>query len=604
MEFVDDAHFQFAELVGDETLKPFVYMLSKALLAGHICISLEQKEVDAAFAELPADMRRRFGTADVAALKGNSAWVSCDLVRKRPFLVANDKLYIARYFNYETNIIDCINAFLAEEKKVFAERCAALQTFATALPAVDVVEGAAANSEEAVDWQFVAGVYGYLNNFTIITGGPGTGKTTTVAKILNVLYAADPQCKVVLSAPTGKAAMRVLEALRNNNGLNAAVQERVAQMESKTIHSLLGYIPDSPYFKFNAENFLEYDVVIVDEASMIDVALFAKLIAAVDPSKRLILLGDKNQLASIEAGGLLGDLCSSVPSANKMALEKKKLFGSLLGKADFIPAACVQEVGTALLTENIVELKRSRRFDDAQGIGQLSKAILLGDAATVQGIIAQHDQTSFVEMDETYAPEFFKRFAAQFKAYTRENDALVALALFNRVRVLCAVKEGRFGVYDVNKRIERYLSENKCLHIEGSNYHNKPVIVTKNYHKLGLYNGDIGLMRKDAGGNYQVYFMDSANALRTVLPGLIPDVETVFAMTIHKSQGSEYEQVLVLLPDKHDHQMLSKELVYTAVTRGRTKVWIQGTSEILVQSLQRSVKRVSGVTERINLKNI
>ena len=257
-----------------------------------------------------------------------------------------------------------------------------------------------------------------------------------------------------------------------------------------------------------------------------------------------------------------------------------------------------------MLTENIVELKRSRRFDDAQGIGQLSKAILQGDAETVQRIITVGAQTAFVEMDENYSPAFFKRFADQFKAYTQESDPLVALGLFNRVRVLCAVKEGRCGVYDVNKRIERHLSESKCIRMDGVNYHNKPVIVTKNYHKLNLFNGDIGLMRKDAEGNYRVYFMDGNNALRSVLPGLIPEVETVFAMTIHKSQGSEYEQVLVLLPDKHDHQMLSKELVYTAVTRGKAKVWIQGTSEILLQSLQRSVKRVSGVTERINQENI
>jgi exodeoxyribonuclease V alpha subunit len=604
MEFVDDEHFQFAELIGEETLKPFAYMLSKALKAGHICISLEQKELDAAVGEMAPDVRRRFVAPDVAALQRNRYWVAIDRAHRRPFIVANNKLYIARYFNYETNIMSCIKGFLAEEKKVFAERSAALNLLRSAVPKVEVLEGAAADSEEAVDWQMVAGVYGYVNNFTIVTGGPGTGKTTTVAKILNLLYADNPQCKVVLSAPTGKAAMRMKETLRANQNLDAAVQEKVAQMEPKTIHSLLGYIPDSPYFKYNSERFLEYDVVIVDEASMIAVALFSKLIAAVDPTKRLILLGDKNQLTSIEAGGLLGDLCNSVPAANRMAGNKKNLFGSLLGNADFIPAACVQEVGAALLTENIVELKRSRRFDDAQGIGQLSKAILQGDAETVQRIITVGAQTAFVEMDENYSPAFFKRFADQFKAYTQESDPLVALGLFNRVRVLCAVKEGRCGVYDVNKRIERHLSESKCIRMDGVNYHNKPVIVTKNYHKLNLFNGDIGLMRKDAEGNYRVYFMDGNNALRSVLPGLIPEVETVFAMTIHKSQGSEYEQVLVLLPDKHDHQMLSKELVYTAVTRGKAKVWIQGTSEILLQSLQRSVKRVSGVTERINQENI
>ena len=229
---------------------------------------------------------------------------------QKPFILHGNNLYITRYFNYETQIINGIRFLIQAGAKNRKIRIKWLSNSSQFQKLVEKQE----KKLERADWQLVATAMAFINNFSIITGGPGTGKTTTVAKILGLLYEEDPELVVKLAAPTGKAAMRMKESLITNDQISTELKGKINELKPFTLHRLLGPRRQSPYFKHNAENPIEADVIIVDEASMIDVALFSKLISAIGPETRLILLGDRNQLASVEAGSLLSDLCATVPN--------------------------------------------------------------------------------------------------------------------------------------------------------------------------------------------------------------------------------------------------------------------------------------------------
>ena len=321
MEKPNDVHYQFADFFDDKELQPFAWLVSKRLQEGHICIDLEKTELAKDYESLPDYFKSSLTELSPDQLSEKEAWVSKIESIKKPFIISNNKLYLYRYYNYESQIIGALKRFLAAEKEVTADRIEklnAIKDFVKSKLQADLKENAL-DKDEQVDWQLSASITAYLNNFTIITGGPGTGKTTTVAKILALLYKTEPEARVIFAAPTGKAAQRVLESLKSTNQVPQEIKLKFNTLESKTIHRLLGFIPGSPYFRHNSENYLAYDVIIVDEASMIDVALFAKLISAVNPKSRLILLGDKNQLASVEAGSLLGDMCNSLEHLNRMS---------------------------------------------------------------------------------------------------------------------------------------------------------------------------------------------------------------------------------------------------------------------------------------------
>jgi exodeoxyribonuclease V alpha subunit len=437
---------------------------------------------------------------------------------------------------------------------------------------------------------------GALNDFTIITGGPGTGKTTTVARLLAIMYATDPQLRVALAAPTGKAAVRMAESLRNarlNKGQHLAAH--FAELQPMTVHRLMGYIPNSPYFRHDKSHPLPYQVVIVDEASMLDAALFAKLLLAVGDETRLILLGDKDQLASVEAGSLLGDLCQLEDTVNEFPQGHQELLGAF-----GIGETAAADLGSAL-AGHVIELLRSRRFSSQAGIGQLSRAIIANDQGLLETLItAGNEQICF---DINYEGWVFEDFARLYGAYIKAEDPLSALQAFNRVRILCAVHGGEQGVNRTNRRVEEYLRQQQLLNSGGEFYINRPVMVTGNNYELELFNGDIGIVRPDADGVLKVWFEDGLGGVRDLLPAYLPEIATAYAMTIHKSQGSEYDQVLVILPGAANERLMTRELLYTAVTRARQQVLIQGSRELIFATAAASVQRTSGIKERFNEEN-
>lgn len=597
MRSFTNVHQQFAEFFKSDTLRPFAFLVSKKLSEGHICINLKEvsKELEGF-----SVYDKEAAVNDLFTLK-DEPLVTVEGGVKQPFVLHNDRLYLQRYFHYETSILQRIRLFINSDPGMVKNKMQELTKHATMIS--DIFDSAdssdSSSQEENIDWQFVAVISAVLNKFTIITGGPGTGKTTTVAKILALLYTINPQLKVALAAPTGKAAVRMAESLKNSALQTIShLGEKIQSITPGTIHRLLKYIPDSPYFKHNKENPVNYDVVIVDESSMIDVALFAKLLDAIGVGTKLILLGDKDQLASVEAGSLFGDLCKSQGGNYFVSPEKAGLINALMKDSHrTIPARFMVRTNTYSLAAHIIELKKSHRFTSEIGIGKFSKAIIKNDVQTLQ-VYLENKGDDQVTLDTNYDSNIFEQFAAGYADYIKEADIKTALQKINKLRILCAVREGEQGLYSLNLAIENYLRKKKLINKNSEYYENRPIIVTRNYYSLGLYNGDVGIIRADENGLLKAWFEDSDNGLRSVLPGYIAGSETVFAMTIHKSQGSEYDQVLVVLPDNTNIQILTRELLYTAVTRARYKVIVQASEAVILHTAKGLVERASGIMER------
>jgi exodeoxyribonuclease V alpha subunit len=595
MHTINDVHQQFAEYFQMPALKPYAYLLSKKLSEGHICLHLD-KPVEAA-TDLPAFCdnlpagSRSLRQIPLVAKDGND---------NQPFVLYQDRLYLQRYFRYETTFLQRIYQFLSTEKEVLADRLQMLETNRDFISSLFAAGPAfVADGGDPADWQLSAAVTGVLNNFTIITGGPGTGKTTTVAKVLAILYYLDPSLKVALAAPTGKAAARMAESLRNTKlPVDNTITAQFQSLTPSTIHRLLRSKKDNPYFVYNADNPLNYDVVIVDECSMIDVALFAKLLDAIGKGTRLILLGDKDQLASVEAGSLFGDLCQAQDALNMFTSERLALINSFIpDERRKLPPFQVKENDPHPLFQHLVELRRSHRFSEDKGIGKFSKAIIVNDQPAIKGFL-QPGADEQVVIDQTYSKELFARFAEGYSAFVVEKDIRKALQLLNELRVLCAIREGEEGLYAINKNIEKILHDKRLIRVNAEFYENRPIILTRNYYEHGLFNGDTGIIRTDEQGMLMAWFEDSNGELKGILPGYLTEAETVFAMTIHKSQGSEFKEVMVILPRAKDVPILTRELLYTGVTRAKQKVYVQTSEDVLMQAAARFVERASGIGQR------
>ncbi len=580
MNTINDVHQQFASFFNSATLEPFAYLVSKKLSEGHICLDLADAEVE----DFPNLSEEKLVTTSTSGMK-------------QPFILHNNRLYFQRYFNYETLILQRLQEFIEAEKQLESVRLNALQQESAFIKALfKPIHHPIENTK--TDWQLVAAVSAVLNNFTIITGGPGTGKTTTVAKILSILFKVNPKLKVALAAPTGKAAARMAESLKETSAkFDQEVARNIQGLDPKTIHRLLGSIKDSPHFRHNKQNPLHYDVVIIDESSMIGVALFAKLLDAIGPETRLIMLGDKDQLASVEAGSLFGDLCQSQTQLNIFSSLRSALMNELNGNLPMPRSAEVDGQANHPLFQHVIELKVSHRFTSDGGIGKLSRAIIQNDVSVLQDFMETNADVQVV-IDQVYSKQLFEKVVDGYREFIQEPDIKTALMKLNNLRVLCAIREGEQGLHATNRKIEKYLSDKGLISLKGDFYINRPIIITSNNYALGLFNGDVGMIRPDEKGVLKAWFEDSQGNLKALTPGLITQVETVFAMTIHKSQGSEFNQVFVVLPQTENIAILTRELLYTAVTRAKSKVFIQGTKAVIVKTADGQVQRASGIAQR------
>jgi len=573
---------------------------------GNICLNLPAVAgSEFSNARAGAGSPLRLPTLDdwVAALR-KSPVVGKPSEFKPLILDASNRLYLQRYWRYEDDLAKTI--LHRAEQKVEGINVPLLRE------GLERLFPAAASATET-DWQRVAAETAVTKHLCVISGGPGTGKTHTVVSILALLLeqAGDKPLRVALAAPTGKAAARLQESLKKWKTTLLCTDTVKARLpeESFTLHRLLGGTPDSAKFKHDETNPLPFDVVVVDEASMVDLALMAKLFAATSSTARLILLGDKDQLASVEAGEVLGDICHREPDQAARPL-----------------AGC------------IVELRRNYRFDACSGILALSQAINAGDtenalrllkseAASSESIVSSSPPSRSAEhrsAAESLArwPSDARRFGggilsvalpspaklkeelrprvlAGFGEVIRARDPADALRALNRFHILCAVRQGPYGVETVNRFAEEILVEAGLISAREWWYAGRPVLVTRNDPALKLFNGDIGVILPDpATGELRAWFAGADNSPRGIPPIRLPEHETVFAMTVHKSQGSEFEEVLLLLPDR-DSPLLTRELVYTAVTRASRRVELWFEEPAFSAAVSRRVERASGLGDAL-----
>ena len=595
-----DPHYTFADFFEKASDKVLAYELSTRLQEGNICVPSELFENLVSNPFLSEN--EKYFSIEANELIGE------DRNSITPFINYNNKYYLQRYFVYETEILEKIEQLIANEDPKEAQLALSVHMdFIKEL--FSGFQPNAVSAEENIDWQCVGAINAVTNNFSIITGGPGTGKTTTVAKLLAIIYTMNPEAKVLLTAPTGKASARMKESLQEAKeklAVNEDIKKNFENIESGTIHSQLGSIRNSHYFKHNSEQPLPFDVVIVDESSMISSTLMAKLLGAIKPTTKIIFLGDKNQLASVEAGSIFGDFCLAQPEV-KFKQSNIDFINQFIKdkQAHITENYTTENSSNSLLNEHIVELKRSYRFQGEEAIGLFSKAIIENNLTDTTIEKCDNPGEESVAITNIENEQRLEQMFEYYKEYILEKDIKKALKKINLVKFLCATKKGNYGVENFNKKIENYLQDKGLLRINSRGfYENQPILITKNNRALKLFNGDIGIVRKNKEGKYTAYFEGGETGVMSIPCNRIDHYKTVFAMTIHKSQGSEFKHVGIVLTDNEDMKLLTRELIYTGVTRAKETALIVGSKDILQKGIARTVERASGLTERLtNAKN-
>lgn len=477
-----------------------------------------------------------------------------------PLVRDGSMVYLDRYYRYQ------------------AQLARAVRTRATVLredvdqAALDVGLAALFDDDPRTELQRAAAESAVRRSLTVVAGGPGTGKTAVVVKVLALLNqqatalgASVP--RVVMVAPTGKAAARLSESIRRTKDqwIPEALRADIPE-DASTIHRRLGVQASTPHFRRNASSPLPADVVVVDEASMVDLPLMAKLFDAVPESARLILLGDPDQLVSVELGAVLADLC-----------------------------------GSETLEPARVRLEHTWRYPEDSGIAALAEAVNAGDADAALATLADPEKPDVERVDVTRHDEleaYLRPLVIErYRAVAEAKEPAAALEALDAFRLLCAHRRGLRGVERLNRSIERWLAEEGLIALDRDWYAGRPIMVVRNDAELKLFNGDVGVVLAD-GGQHRAWFPALGGGVRSFSPSLIPDHVTVFATTVHKAQGSEYEEVLVVLPEDAS-RILTRELLYTAVTRATRRVVVVGADDVVMAGVSKRVVRMSGLPEAL-----
>ena len=639
-------------------------LLSRQLADGHLCLELDALPELADEQRWPANWRGLLyaATEDTAAFSGSllvdEKGGGANHSSAAPMVYDQKRLYLRRYWNHERIVAGAINDRLGQRLPIpdtLADELVRL--FPTpgtvgAHPARDASgpiqklsrTGCAPTDDYSPDWPKIACALAARGAFTVITGGPGTGKTTTVVRVLGLLQTLHLRehpgpLRIRLAAPTGKAAAR----------LNASITEQIAQLdvddtvraaipaEVVTLHRLLGARPDTRRFRHDHGNPLHLDVLVIDEASMIDLEMMSAVLSALPPQARLILLGDKDQLSSVEAGAVLGDLCRNAAEGHYSA-----------ETADWIRKTTGDDIRPFVhenaqpLDQQVAMLRRSHRFGVRSGIGQLAAAVNSGVAATVQQVLsgdladlawittATPAQLAALAVDgstrstrpgggsETNGTSGYRHYLERLREHrpdpgdqaAQEAWAHAVLQAFNRFQLLCALRHGAHGVDGLNPLISEALLQRGLIEASHGWYEGRPVMITRNDYSLGLANGDVGIclrMPDPQGRSRLVVAFEagpganpaSGQRIRQVLPSRLGDVVTVYAMTVHKSQGSEFDHTALVLPTE-PAAIITRELLYTGITRARKRFVLVGSEATVEQATQQRTRRYSGLAERLS----
>lgn len=644
----------FARFLADQAphASPMAVVLAALCSAqsghGHVCLTLPELAADPAttLALGFAEMRHEWVRALLDTLSGKDAagfYLALDQAAfvsdgsgASPLVRHGPRLYLRRYWQAERRVRAAIFQRLVPEAGD-GDPPERARAWLDALFSGQAVDG--------IDWQKLACANALDQAFGVIAGGPGTGKTTTVVKLLALLQGmalegtapSAPGLRVRLAAPTGKAAARlsasISEALQP---LQARAEEFMQAALSRiptavvTVHRLLGSRPGTRRFRYHAGNRLPVDVLVIDEASMLDIEMLDAVLAALPDQARLILLGDKDQLASVEAGAVLGELCQRA-AAGHYTPQRCARLEALSGQR--IDARWQDAAGTSL-DQAVIMLRHSYRFDARSGIGQLAQAVNQGDLGALRAVRdAAHADLGFLALSGVADQRFDALLregalpsgtgANQGLGYqdylcamheTRpragaDQEALDAWAgrildLHGRFQVLCALRQGPWGASGLNQRVERDLQGAGLIQSGPLWYSGRPVLVVRNHYDLGLSNGDIGVALEVPDPQtptrtlIRVAFprVDGSSGVRWVLPSRLPEVETVFALTVHKSQGSEFDRVVLVLPEQSS-PILTRELLYTGMTRARSSLIVAsaGSQSVFDDAVRAQVRRASGL---------
>lgn len=566
---------------GSEPVALAMALTVRAVAEGHSCLVLGQDGLavpgEACFCSRDTLMHA-LEESPLAGSPGSGA----------PLILESGRLYLARYHDYEARLAARLRALLAQAPAPVATRRLG--------PEGGLFDYGWVGSG-APNWQAVAAAVALRHRFTVISGGPGTGKTYTVLRLIRLLLEAaeadDAPAPVIrLAAPTGKAAARMMESIRaglagfaDGDALGAHLPEKAA-----TLHRLLGLGWGTVLPRYDRERPLAADVVIVDEASMIDLPLMTKLADALPDHGRLVLLGDRYQLASVESGSVLAELCAAA-GVNAFSSAQQKALGPLL------PAG-PDATAPSPLADHVVTLQTSHRFHPESPIGRLAAAVNAGNADAALAVGDEDDPDVRLELAD--APDLDALAADLAEAHLPLLDAespQAAVDYLDAARLLTATRVGPAGAVAMNQRIFEHLARRRGLDPHQVWYHGRPVIVLHNDYRVGLFNGDTGVCLAGDDGHLRVWFR-TETGLQMLLPTAMPAHATAYAMTVHKSQGSELDAVWLLLPPA-DNPVLSRELLYTGITRARQRVSVLGPEAVFRAAVERMIRRDSGLSERL-----
>lgn len=544
-----------------------------------------------------------------------------------PMVIEFNRLYLQKYWFYEQNIAQRINGFCRCNDAPNMEQIAHLlsvlysqdvegdskiEEYSSVEDSLPVEDSPPVEDAIEVDWQKLAVINACLRSFTVVTGGPGTGKTTTVAKILwmlRELNGASSGLNIKLLAPTGKAAARLAESLALAKSTLPARTTRGGEdnIECATIHRALGVIPGSANFKRNKTDPISADVIIVDEASMIDLPMLSKLLDAVPDKCRFIVLGDPNQLASVDVGSVLADICGFIDMSYSPAFMQQIAHFWSCEQLHVLGKRFLQDnQAGSIVRDHFVHLRKSFRFRDDSMIGKLAKACNNGDRHSAFQVLNSKGPGDTVFWQTEVTPtELCSNLANRYLNYfdaIKEQNIAQAFSELKQLQLLTVLRNGQWGSVGLNLALELEFEKRDWITRAGEHYSGRAIMVMQNSYPQQLYNGDIGIAIRDSDGVTKIWFEDEGDSFRALLPAQVPAHETIFAMTTHKSQGSEFEHVVMCLPDKLSNtsrQLLTREILYTGITRAKKSFRLIGSEGVISYALQNRCTRASGLMCRL-----
>ena len=521
--------------------------LVRATRRQHTCIDLSDK---------PQALLDLLRSLDIVSTPGSAA----------PLVMHGSKLFFAKYYQMEADVATRfrhLNATLDEPPTAWLQT-ALLSHF----------------GEDLRDRQRLAALLALTRRLTIISGGPGTGKTSTVARILELLTARTPELVIKLAAPTGKAAMRLNESLNDGHGAEP--------YNVTTIHRLLGMRADGRSFRHDRYNPVQADVLVVDEASMIDLRLMHRLLEALPTDIRLILLGDPDQLPSVDSGNVLADLCASDPVFTETFVTQYR---------DLVDLSAAHTAHHGL-SNAICHLDRNFRFTEDSAVGRLAARTRRGDAAfegSNNNEVGIEPTLDLSTANEALLAPWTPYFTLLKSGRAAPHELL---ASFNKARILTSYRGGPTGVVAINRFIEEVLATRGLRNTDDEFYPGRPVMVLRNEYRLDIYNGDVGICVPGSGADLIAFPGQDPLKPRLLAASRLPEHETCFAMTVHKSQGSEFDHISLILNEREqDDELISRELVYTAITRARRSVTLHGNKTDWEDALANRATRISGMAE-------